>query len=203
MNVSQALLSRVSAHSFGAGEITKETLLELLSLAHLSPTAYHLQNYRFDVVHSDKARRVLYTASWHQEKILQASAVIVISGDLLGYEQHGKKLKHAVDNQTLSQETAYVWEQQARQCYHENVMAQTVEAVRSASMVAMSLMLAAQEQGYASCPMSGFEVESVRQLCGLSQQVLPVMLVALGHQDDSKPRPQKTRCDIATLCRFH
>jgi nitroreductase len=54
------------------------------------------------------------------------------------------------------------------------------EAMRSCGMAAMTLMLAAQEMGYDSCPMDGFDFDAVSQLLNLPADHVPVMFVALG-----------------------
>lgn len=56
------------------------------------------------------------------------------------------------------------------------------EAIRSASLAAMTLMYAASDMGYASGPMIGFDPASVSRLVSLDEQHIPVMLVVIGKQ---------------------
>jgi len=61
---------------------------------------------------------------------------------------------------------------------HEQV--QRDEGMRSCGIAAMTLMLAAQEMGYASCPMVGFDFERVGKIINLPADHVIAMFVAIG-----------------------
>lgn len=188
----QLLQQRVSAYGFSDSHITESELQYLITAACHAPSAYHLQNWHFTAVCSEKAKQALYHAAFCQLKIMQAATVIVISGKLTGYQDLSEKLRDSVQAGIIDDETAQSWIASAHATFHNNPQAQRDEAIRSASLAAMPLMLAAQEKGWASCPMSGFDVEAVRQTAGLSENLLPVLLVAIGKAADSKQK-QKIR----------
>lgn len=54
------------------------------------------------------------------------------------------------------------------------------EALRSASYLAMSLMLAGQERGYGSGPMIGFDPEAVGQILNIPQNFVITLLLSMG-----------------------
>jgi len=54
------------------------------------------------------------------------------------------------------------------------------EGMRSGGMAAMTLMLAAKEMGYDTCPMDGFDFDAVAKLINLPDDHMPVMFVAVG-----------------------
>ena len=64
--------------------------------------------------------------------------------------------------------------------YGDNPQVRRDEAIRSGSLAAMSLMYAAREEGYDTCPMLGFEPEQVSALLSVPENCFPVMLVVLG-----------------------
>lgn len=90
------------------------------------------------------------------------------------------RLQPSVQAGIISAHTAESWSRAAYGAFHENAPAQRDEAVRSVSLAAMPLMLAGQERGWATCPMSGFDPDAVRQVAGLAENLLPVLLVAIG-----------------------
>jgi nitroreductase len=53
-------------------------------------------------------------------------------------------------------------------------------AVKSASLAAENLMLAARAAGYDSCPMEGYDSARLKRLLKLPSDAVPVMVVALG-----------------------
>lgn len=190
------LKNRVSAYQFAPGELSDAEMQKLLAAATLAPSAYHLQNCYFTVVRSEAAKQKLQAAAYGQEKISQAAAVFVISGHLLAYQQLGNKLVPVVAAGQLPAVTAQAWQTAATQAFHQQPQAQRDEAIRSASLAAMPLMLAAQEAGWASCPMSGFDANAVRTVCGLPSHFLPVLLLAVG-KSGIPEQPQKIRLPVA------
>jgi nitroreductase len=66
------------------------------------------------------------------------------------------------------------------QYYEGREQLQRDEGIRSCGMAAMTLMLAAQEMGYQSCPMDGFDFDAVGKLINLPDDHAVVMFVAIG-----------------------
>lgn len=75
------------------------------------------------------------------------------------------------------------------------------EAVRSASLAAMTLMLAAEGMNLGSCPMVGFDEQQVRRDFALADHELPLMIVVIGHPEKSNNR-QKIRQPTETVLSF-
>ncbi|MDO5290536.1 MAG: nitroreductase family protein [Pseudomonadota bacterium] len=191
MSLTDLLRQRSSAHAFTPSHIDTAELMRLVQAACHAPSAYHLQNWHFTAVCSPAARRALQQAAFGQAKIGQAAAVFIISGDLLGYQALAARLQTCVQAGEMSAETASAWVSAAHAAFHAQPQAQRDEAIRSASLAAMPLMLAAVEQGWASCPMSGFDAQAVHRLARLPDSHVPVLLVALGRP--AAAQPPKTR----------
>ena len=83
--------------------------------------------------------------------------------------------------------------------YGDNPTLQRDEAIRSGSLLAMSLMLAAQEQGLVSCPMIGFDAAGVADTFELDANTIPVMLVTVGYEAAGN-WPQKPRRSVSEFC---
>ena len=56
----------------------------------------------------------------------------------------------------------------------------------------MTLMLAASDMGYATCPMIGFDPAKVSEIVGLDEEHIPVMMVVLGKEKGTmRPRAHR------------
>jgi nitroreductase len=66
------------------------------------------------------------------------------------------------------------------QYYQNNDQVQRDEAMRSCGMAATTLMLAAKEMGYDTCPMDGFDFAAVSKLLNLPADHIPTMFVVVG-----------------------
>ena len=67
-----------------------------------------------------------------------------------------------------------------QQYYEGHPQAQRDETMRSCGMAAMTLMLAAKEMGYDTCPMDGFDFDQVAKLLNLPRDHTPTMFVCVG-----------------------
>ena len=64
-----------------------EEVMELLSLAMLSPTAFNIQNWRFVIVRDPVLRRRIREVAWDQEQVTDASLFIILCADLKAWEK--------------------------------------------------------------------------------------------------------------------
>lgn len=176
MNVSEAIVKRRSVKAFDPQhKLTDEEIAKLMSLAMLSPTAFNIQNWRFVVVTDPALRRQIRAVSWDQAQVEEASILIVLTADLKSW----------------AKDPARYWENASKpvqdflvpaigQYYDGHEQVQRDEAMRSCGMAAMTLMLAAKEMGYDTCPMDGFDFNAVAKLINLPADHIPTMFVAVG-----------------------
>ena len=66
----------------------------------------------------------------------------------------------------------------------------------------MTFLLAAENEGWATCPMMGVRQLDLRRYLDLPEGMLPTLLIALGKRDEGKslPRmPRKTAQEIGSI----
>ena len=168
---------------------TVESLLELTARA---PSAYNLQNWKFIAVETPEAKARLREAAYGQAQIGDASVTIIVCGTLEGWNGLAETLAPSVEAGILPEAMAESWVEAVRTTHTDSQQLQRDEAFRSASLAAMTLMLAAEEMGLATGPMSGFDADAVSAGFGLSPTEIPVMLVTLGYAAEGS-WPQKPR----------
>jgi len=70
------------------------------------------------------------------------------------------------------------------------------EAIRSGAMAAQNIMLAAEELGYHTSPMIGFDMDQVADLISLPEDHVIVMMLAIGKgAERAKPRGGQLELD--------
>ena len=194
--------ARVSANYFDpAARVGDEQVAELVRLATLAPSAYNAQNWQFVAVRSLEARQKLRELSFGQQKVVDAPVIFIISGTLRAQDRVAAALKPAVDKGILVQPLVDSWTRMAQGSMDGDERAQRDEALRSASLAAMTLILAAEGMGLASCAMTGFDAPAVHQAFGLGADEVPVMLVAVGHAALGN-WPQKPRRPLQDVLRY-
>jgi len=101
-------------------------------------------------------------------------------------------LQPSVEAGIFGQEMLEGWVAAATSGHENNFSKQRDEAFRSASLAAMTLMLAAEDMGLATGPMSGFDTEAVSKAFNLTDKDIPVMLITAGYAAENN-WPQKPR----------
>jgi nitroreductase len=148
---------------------------QLISVTMLSPTAFNIQNWRFVVVTDPVLRQQIRAVSWNQPQVEEASLLIVLTADLKSWEKqperYWKNASKAAQDQLIPMIGNF---------YEGNEQMQRDEGMRSCGMAAMTIMLAAKEMGYDTCPMDGFDFDAVAKLLNLPSDHTPAMFVVVG-----------------------
>ena len=176
MNVTQAITERRSVKAFDPQHrMSEQEINQLMSLAMLSPTAFNIQNWRFVLVTDPVLRQQIRAASWNQAQVEEATLLIVLTADLNAWakqpERYWKNAPKAASDVLVPMIGQY---------YQSNDQVQRDEAMRSCGMAATTLMLAAKEMGYDTCPMDGFDFAAVSKLLNLPADHIPTMFVVVG-----------------------
>lgn len=181
MNVTEAIETRRSVKHYDPDHVMPEQdLAELIRLTKLAPSSFNMQNYRLVAVRDPELREKICAAAWNQAQVKDASVLFIICADL---ESHladpGTYWGHA------PQEVQDMLGPMIKPFYEGKDQLIRDEAMRSAALAAMTLMLAARELGYDSCPMIGFDPVAVAELINLPETYTIGLMLPVGKE--SKP----------------
>ena len=160
--------------------ITTDDLTALIAAASQAPSAFNLQHWRFIVATSTNAKSRLRSVAFDQPKITDAAAVFIVLGKLDAHHDLHTAFGDLLTNGTMDAATYHSQEAIVKAWYGGNEEACRDEAIRSASLAAMNLMTAATAAGWATCPLVGFDLHALRAEFSISDERLPIMLIALG-----------------------
>jgi nitroreductase len=196
------LKARTSASVYDTGRtLSQEDIIALIQAATLAPSAFNAQNWRFIAVHSEAGKAKLLPIAYGQQKVVESAVTFIICGTLEPHLGLPAALKPAVEAGILDEATSAGWVGAADGMYGANPGFQRDEAIRSGSLAAMTLMLAAQEMGLASTPMIGFNATELSAAFNLQASDVPVMLVTVG-QAGAGNWPQKPRKAVLDVLSF-
>ncbi len=165
-------------------EIPPKDEQKMLDAARLAPTAFNMQNWRFVIVRDKGLRQKIRELAWDQPQMTDASLLVVICADLKAWKKDPARYwRHApgeFGQQIVDSMLGF---------YEGREQTQVDEAMRSVSMAAMNMMLAAQALGYDSCPLDGFDFDGVAQLVHLPEDNIIGLIVTIGKKrEDVWPR---------------
>lgn len=176
MNVAEAIESRRAVKAFDPDHrISAAEIEKLMGFALLAPTSFNIQNWRFVLVSDPELRKEIRPVAWDQAQVTDASLLVVLCADLKAWEKETGRYWRNTPQPVQDFMVPAI-----RQYYEGREQVQRDEAMRSCGIAAMSLMLAAKEMGYDSCPMDGFDFDAVGKLINLPQDHVIAMFVAIG-----------------------
>jgi nitroreductase len=197
------LSERHAADQFDpTASMTRSEIEVLAQEASQAPSTFNLQHWRFVAITDPQIRAQLSTTTIqpNRQRVVDASVIFVILGDLDAHRSLSEILEQSVTTGTLTRETADLWVSTANQLYEANPHFAREEAVRSASLAAMVLMLAASNHGFASCPI-GFAPNRLQEVLRTSDRYPPLMMIAVG-RDASVNRKRRPRLPVSQILSF-
>ena len=190
MELSNVIASRRSIRKFREEDISADTVRLLLDAARLAPSGSNLQPARFIVAQSPAAKEALgrYTP---YKFIVKASVIFVCCADLTVITTRdrrvGELLKEGafdgvdIDMNDASTATSPIMDEQAVKAYLSMNVAIAVEHI----------VLKAVDLGLGSCWLGRFDRDKVKEYLALDESIYPVVLLPVGHPDQSpKARPR-------------
>lgn len=190
---------RVSANRYDPEHVlTDEEIAALVRLATRAPTAFNLQNWRFIAVRAPEAKEKLRELAYGQGKVADAAVTFIICGSRPDHTTLLERLRPFVDSGFMPAAMAEGWRDSVRAAYGNDPGAARDEAIRSATLGAAMLMVAAEAMGFASGPMVGFDAQAVAREFGLADDEIPVMLLPVGRAAPGN-WPQKPRRPLSEV----
>jgi len=191
MNTKDAINTRRAIKEFDREHVlTDEEEKELLSLAMLSPTAFNIQHWRFVLVKNSELREKIKKAAGGQTQVTDSSVLVIICADSKAWERN--PIRYWADAPKQVQEFMLAT---VNDYYQGREQVQRDEVMRSCGIAAQTLMLAAKDMGYDSCPMDGFDFEKVAQLIHLPDDHIIAMFVAIG-KGTKEPWPRSGQLNM-------
>ena len=160
-----------------------------------------LSGEKIDIIdHDDDPARfvgnALSPAKVVSVQVVDAAAAILVCGRLDAYLDAPRIYADAPEAMRLKSLPTIA------NAYTNQPALQREEAVRSGSLAAMALMLAAKGRGWDSGPMIGFDAVQVSALLGLGSNTIPVMLVVLGRALDGQQPARLYRRPLGEVVRL-
>ena len=181
----------------------RDTLKEIINMAVLAPSGYNLQPWRIIVAESEESKDSLTKLAFNQEKIKDASFTLIIVGNKNAWDESNPVWTEMLESVGGNEEIVSGAKQTAAYLYGSDETRKLKFAESNASLLSMSLMIAAKEYGIDSHPMSGMDFDGIHKEFKLAEHETVVMLICLGYYDQSKElyprRPRLGFDDIVSI----
>lgn len=178
MTTKETIESRRSVKHFDPNHVMPEAdLAELIRLTKLAPSSFNMQNYRLVVIRDKERQKRVRAAAWDQAHVEESSALFIMCADITS---------HLTDPATYwahaPQPVQDILGPMIKPFYEGKDRLIRDEAIRSSGLAGMTLMLAAHDMGYDSCPMIGFDAEAVAKIINLPASHILSFMIPVGKQ---------------------
>ena len=189
MELSDVIASRRSIRKFRQEDVSADTIRLLLDAARLAPSGSNLQPARFIVAQSPAAKETLsrYTP---YKFIAKASVIFVCCADLTAMTTRDKRVGELLNEGAFEgvdidmndpAATSPAMDDSAVKAYLSMNVAIAIEHI----------VLKAVDLGLGSCWLGRFDRDKVKGYLSLDESIYPVVLLPVGHSDQSpKGRPR-------------
>lgn len=183
-------------------QISREEMTEILELATLAPSSSNLQPWRFLVIDKPELKEKLLPIAFNQQQVVEASTVIAVLGDVKSYEKAEKIYGQAVEAGYMPVDTAKSFIERTVGMY-SNLSPEVARQIvfTDGGLISMQLMLVARSKGYDTVPMGGYDKAKFMEVFGISEQYVPVMLIAIGKA--AKPGHPTKRLPLEDVAFFN
>ena len=199
MTVTEALRRRRAIKHFDpTHQLTDEDIHGLIAPTLRTPTAFNLQHGRLVVVRDRAIQHALYEAAFRQVQVRDCSAVILVLAKLDAHEDAPRAWASAPP--TVAAGMIRV----TSDLYADDARLRRDEAIRSGSLLSMSLMLVATEMALDTCPLIGFDTAAVHRILDIPEDHAVVLMVCVGRAA-RPPYPELPRFpanEVVRLDRF-
>ncbi len=166
----ECIKKRRSVRRYKRKEIPMDDILKILDAGRLAPSAGNIQGWIFIVVRDKEKKKKLAEASYNQNWMADAGAIIVVCADFEKYK------------------------------FYYGERGERLYAIMDASAAAENMILAATDLGYGSCWVSAFEDEKVMEILGMNPEksIRPLILITIGVPISWPESPPKKKLEAVT-----
>lgn len=190
MNFKQLIEKRRACHNFLPDQkIPRQDLIEIIRQASLAPSGYNAQPWEFIII--EKNIQKIAKLAFDQPHIKNAAAIIIVLGDTKIGRNVDQILTDWLSHGYCTEEEIPAY----KNSIAKNRNSQTLEkmALRNAMLAAMTLIYAAEDLGYDTCPLMGFSQHELEKELKIEPDRIIALMIAIGKNDHKKELPRLPR----------
>lgn len=202
MEFDDLVKSRVSEHAFLPGNtISDKEYYTILESVVTTPSGYNAQPWHFLLLRDSERLKEVQALCYNQEHVTRAGNLVVVLGNVnFGKHEQERICKEWAEYRDFDVKKVEALKSsllKEREGWKKREM-----MIRNVSLACMTFLFAAENKGWATCPMMGFRQLDLRRYLELPEDQIPVLLIALGKRDEGKSlgnMPRKTPEEISSF----
>lgn len=190
MELSEVISARRSIRKFKSGEISTDTIKQLVEAARLAPSGSNLQPARFIVAQSSAAKEKIGKCTPYKF-IVKAAVIFVCCADLTTITTREKQVEELIKKGAFEGVEMDMNDPSATAVPAMNMEMITGYLSMNTAIAIEHIVLKATDLGLGSCWIGRFDRNKVKYSLALDDDIYPVSLLPIGYPDQlPKPRPR-------------
>ena len=192
MNFKELIEKRRACHNFLPNQtIPRADLKEIIRQTSYTPSGYNAQPWEFIII--EKNIEKIQKIAFDQPHLKNAAAIIIVLGDTKIGRNVDHLLKDWLDHGYCTEEEIPAYKNSIAKNRKPEVLEKM--ALRNAMLAAMTLIYAAEDLGYDTCPIMGFSQHELETALKIPNDRIIGLMIAIGKNDHKKEPsrlPRKT-----------
>ena len=188
MEFKELLTKRYAAKAFQPKAVPEETMQELLEMVRLAPSGLNIQPWRIKVVSDAPTKAQLLAMAPDEPQIGQCSHLLVFCANV-DWAAQTQYLGRTMKEKTIPDKIWGIVMGIAAEMSKEPEDELRSWIIGNVYIAATYAILGAQALGLDSCPMTHFPAAKFADAFGLPENIVPVLLLAVGYAaDEARPK---------------
>lgn len=185
---------RRACHHFLPGKnIPQKDLEKMIEYTSLTPSGYNAQPWEFIIIQERENLKAIQKIAFKQEHLKNASAIVVVLADTFIGRNVDSLLADWLKYGYCTKEELQAYRNSIAK--NRNPEKLKSMALRNTMLACMTLMYAAENMGYATCPIMGFSQHELEDYLNIPDDRVVALMIAMGYEDLGKEKerlPRKT-----------
>lgn len=200
----EAMAFRHACKKFDTGkQIPKEEFESILEVARTSPSSFGMEPWRLIVVRNPQLRKALKSACWNQDQIIECSELVIFTTDNDTVRSGTPYVRKMFERRGLSSEAVDTY-MGVYKNYLEPIEADEVLlenwTAKQCYIAMANMMTCAATLKIDTCPIEGFDKESVEAILDLEYGHSVAVICAFGYRVN--PQSEQKRLEMKQIVEY-
>lgn len=200
----EAMAFRHACKKFDTGkQIPKEEFESILEVARTSPSSFGMEPWRLIIVRNPQLRKALKSACWNQDQIIECSELVIFTTDNDTVRSGTPYVRKMFERRGLSSEAVDTY-MGVYKNYLEPIEADEVLlenwTAKQCYIAMANMMTCAATLKIDTCPIEGFDKESVEAILDLEYGHSVAVICAFGYRVN--PQSEQKRLEMKQIVEY-
>lgn len=174
---------------FSAQGIPEVCLERVIEVARVAPSEWHFQPWRWIVVRSEPAKKLLEDATYIKAPISSAPVILICLADTSAWKSASQHFQEMIASRKITEEEAHETLRKLREHYSASPEVARRTAIANAFVAIHQMLLAASECNLSAYWVTEFDELKIKTHFHIPDHFLVAALLPVGYHEETLPAP--------------